>query len=150
MSAAQIYCVSPPYCSTSSAMTSNDQDHQCSNMLVFAVNANKVPIASKKDLQRALSNPDTMVLDIRSAEEIAKTGYWGTNTAHWANAPGSLEENILLSTAAKGLVHDPKTRVIVYCRGGGRAAKAKEILEAQGYENVMNAGGFPADMEDLL
>ncbi len=32
--------------------------------------------------------------------------------------------------------------VYVYCAAGGRAQKAKEILEANGWTNVENIGGF--------
>ena len=32
--------------------------------------------------------------------------------------------------------------VIVFCRSGRRAAKAKEVLEQKGYKKVLNAGGL--------
>lgn len=32
--------------------------------------------------------------------------------------------------------------VIVFCRSGRRAGKAKEVLEQMGYTNVLNAGGL--------
>jgi phage shock protein E len=32
--------------------------------------------------------------------------------------------------------------VIVFCRSGRRAGKAKEMLEAKGYTKVLNAGGL--------
>ncbi len=32
--------------------------------------------------------------------------------------------------------------VIVFCRSGRRAGKAKEMLEQKGYTNVLNAGGL--------
>ena len=111
-----------------------------------------VELASNEELQTALANPETVVLDIRSVAEISETGYWNTSSSssrRWHHAPGSRQENPLLSTAAKALIPDPKTPVIVYCATGMRAAKAKEILEGQGYENVLNAGGYPADVEGL-
>ena len=109
-----------------------------------------VELASKEDLQTAIANPDTVVLDIRSVEEIAATGYWKPGVTRWAHAPGSRQDNPLLSTAAKALVaEDPNTPVIVYCARGFRAEAAKEILEDQGFTNVMNAGGYPGDMEGI-
>jgi phage shock protein E len=32
--------------------------------------------------------------------------------------------------------------VVVYCAAGRRAAKAKQQLDAAGYTNVVNGGGF--------
>jgi phage shock protein E len=32
--------------------------------------------------------------------------------------------------------------VIVFCRSGRRAGKAKEVLEQMGYTKVLNAGGL--------
>ena len=32
--------------------------------------------------------------------------------------------------------------VVVYCRSGGRASKAKQVLEAAGFTNVVNGGGY--------
>jgi len=40
---------------------------------------------------------------------------------------------------------DPATRIIVYCRSGGRGALAAAALKQLGFENVANlAGGFKA------
>jgi phage shock protein E len=36
--------------------------------------------------------------------------------------------------------------IIIYCKSGRRADKAKQILEEKGYETVLNAGGY----DDLL
>lgn len=38
--------------------------------------------------------------------------------------------------------------VVIHCASGMRGTKAKEILEGQGYTNVVNAGGFK-DLEYL-
>ena len=35
-----------------------------------------------------------------------------------------------------------KAPIVIHCASGMRAGKAKEILEAQGYTNVLNAGGY--------
>jgi phage shock protein E len=32
--------------------------------------------------------------------------------------------------------------VIIFCRSGRRAGKAKELLEEKGYKTVLNAGGL--------
>lgn len=38
--------------------------------------------------------------------------------------------------------HNLIVPVIVFCRSGRRAAKAKEVLEKMGYTKVLNAGGL--------
>lgn len=105
-------------------------------------------VASKDDLKAALANPETVVVDVRGVDEIQASGYWKTST-RWVHAPGSKVENGLLSVAADALIPDKSTPVIVHCAAGLRAAKAKEILEEQGYEKVYNAGGYPGDMIGL-
>jgi len=32
--------------------------------------------------------------------------------------------------------------IVIHCRSGRRAVKAKEVLKSHGYENVANAGGL--------
>ena len=41
--------------------------------------------------------------------------------------------------------HVCEAPIIVYCKSGRRASRAEEVLKKQGYETVLNAGGF----EDL-
>jgi len=43
---------------------------------------------------------------------------------------------------------DGKAPIIVFCRSGRRAGKAKEMLEGMGYTKVLNAGGL-GDIEGL-
>jgi phage shock protein E len=39
-----------------------------------------------------------------------------------------------------------ESEIILYCRSGGRSARAKNLLLEQGYSNVENAGG----LDDVL
>jgi rhodanese-related sulfurtransferase len=32
--------------------------------------------------------------------------------------------------------------IVIYCGSGKRASKAEEVLKSNGYETVLNAGGF--------
>lgn len=41
---------------------------------------------------------------------------------------------------------DKDREIVLYCKGGVRAAKAEKILRANGYTQVVNAGGY----QDLL
>lgn len=37
---------------------------------------------------------------------------------------------------------DKTAGVIVHCRSGHRSSRAKKILEARGFENVLDGGGY--------
>jgi phage shock protein E len=49
-----------------------------------------------------------------------------------------------LGEVASAVGGDKTKRVVVYCRSGGRAGRAKALLEANGFSNVVNAGGYDA------
>ena len=98
--------------------------------------------AVKKALDKAMSvsppeevlgliKQGALVLDVRTPEE-AKEGI----------APGA--KNIPLPELENHLNELPHDRTIVtYCIRGGRAAKAKHLLEANGFKAV-NGGGYAA------
>ncbi len=44
-------------------------------------------------------------------------------------------------------VPDKNTKIILYCKSGGRAGKALTSLNLLGYKNVVNAGGYQNLME---
>ncbi|MBI9102550.1 MAG: rhodanese-like domain-containing protein [Spirochaetales bacterium] len=74
------------------------------------------------------SGAEYYLVDVRTAGEVA-TGY----------IPGALNishENILEIEAEKDDI------IVLYCRSGNRAGVALRELEAEGYNNVYNFGGF--------
>lgn len=42
----------------------------------------------------------------------------------------------------ESVVGNRSTEIVLYCRSGGRAGKAKNVLEGLGYTNVKNVGGI--------
>ena len=73
-----------------------------------------------------------LVVDVRTPEEYS--------TGHY---PGAL--NIPVDEVEARLAEfgdDKGKEVVVYCKSGRRSGKAKGILEAKGFKNVTNAGGF--------
>jgi len=128
------------------------------NRLPFAVTkqhltakaAPGITIAAPEEIKNALSNPKTTVVDARKVEEILEAGYLKTPNNQWIHASCTLEECPLLSVAAESLIRDPSEPVVVYCASGKRANVAKEFLEGKGYKQVLNAGGYPDDMEYLI
>jgi phage shock protein E len=108
-----------------------------------------VVIDSPSDIQNALRNPQSTVVDARGIDEIQQQGYYAPVSSRWVHAPCSLSEAPLLSAASASLLPDKEAPVVVYCASGKRATFAKKVLEEQGYTHVLNAGGFPGDMEYL-
>jgi len=47
------------------------------------------------------------------------------------------------------VVPNKDQKVYLYCRSGNRSGQAKDILEALGYSNVVNAGGVAQASADL-
>jgi rhodanese-related sulfurtransferase len=77
----------------------------------------------------------TIYLDVRTPEEFAAGQY-----------PGAVNHDVAL--IAQGVMPDlPKDADIkVYCRSGGRAGMATELMKQAGFQHVENVGG----LADLL
>lgn len=76
------------------------------------------------------SRDDYFLVDVRTAEEYA-SGY----------IPKAV--NIPVDTIGEQPpAPDKDALIIVYCRSGGRSARAKNTLEEMGYTNVHNVGGI--------
>ena len=77
-----------------------------------------------------------VVLDVRTAGEHA--------SGHIKNDHNIAVDDLDAKAAdVAALVGGDKSKaVIVYCRSGNRSARAKRVLAAQGYTNVVDAGGF--------
>ena len=71
-----------------------------------------------------------LIVDVRSGEEYA--------SGHYANA-----KNIPVDQVESRLKEfgDKDRKIVVYCRSGGRSSKAKSILEANGFKNIVNGLG---------
>ena len=71
------------------------------------------------------------VVDVRSPDEFADGAY-----------PGA--RNIPVNALANRVAEiGPKDKpVVVYCASGGRSAVAQQILKANGFTDVTNAGGL--------
>ncbi len=75
-------------------------------------------------------------IDVRTAEEFSAGHVEGS-----INIPyGEITKRI------SGVTTDKEADIRVYCRSGRRSGIAKDMLEAQGFTNVTNEGGY----QDLL
>lgn len=80
----------------------------------------------------ALQSPDTLLIDVRTAEEF--------DTGALPNAERIDHEQIASRISA--IAPDKDTPIILYCRSGRRSSIAEESLRAMGYSNLINAGGY--------
>lgn len=110
----------------------------------FATRASMFGIASQPQVMELIAGqePNALFLDVRSQAEIDAAGKV-TGVANWKQSdvtPMAAPE--LEADAAAIVGSDKDTPIVIYCGSGKRANKAKEVLEAQGYKKVINAGGF--------
>ena len=92
--------------------------------------------ASSGEAPGQAPRPDAapVLIDVRSPQEYAAGHLDGARLMPY-DAIGSLIES---------QVPDKRTRVLLYCRSGGRSEMARETLVALGYANVENLGGLQA------
>lgn len=75
---------------------------------------------------------DVQVIDVRTDAEWAE-----------GHLPNALHIPHTMILDGKGFADLDKNKpVVLYCRSGGRAERAKDFLEAQGFTNVKNMGGI--------
>jgi phage shock protein E len=79
-----------------------------------------------------------LVLDVRTPEEHEAGHLNGDVLIPVTELEARLAE---VTTAVAG---DKTKKVVVYCRSGGRAGRAKALLDANGFTNVVNGGGYDA------
>lgn len=80
------------------------------------------------------STPESIVVDVRTPEEIAASGQLEGAIVLDFRAP-NFDERALAAL-------DPEQTVVLYCRSGNRAGQAAERLAALGFTRLFNAGGF--------
>lgn len=85
------------------------------------------------------SDESALIIDVRTAQE------W--DAGHLAAATHLQLENV--AAGIQDLAKDRDQIIYLYCRSGNRSGQALQILERQGYSNVINAGGI-ADASKLL
>jgi len=85
---------------------------------------------NSSEIKDAIKN-GAVVIDVRTSEEF-ESG----NLAGSINIP----HDLIATGINKRAIPKDKT-IVVYCKAGGRAGMAKEVLAQMGYK-VFNAGGY--------
>jgi rhodanese-related sulfurtransferase len=101
--------------------------------------ANAVVPRVSFDEAKALINKGALVVDVRDAPEVEKSGK--VAGAHHVSR-GMLEFRADPASPYHDKTFDQSTPVIVYCASGGRSALSGKVLKDLGYENVYNLGAF--------
>jgi phage shock protein E len=107
-------------------------------VLLFACTIQAAEI--EPDRAAAAIDDGALVLDVRSADEVAETGV----LAEAEHVPHTDIQGLI---EAIGPDHD--RLVVLYCRTGFRTALAIGELHEAGYTNLINAGGY-VDLEAAL
>ncbi len=90
--------------------------------------------------KRLVEEEGAVLLDVRTPEEHAEGHLEGSvNISHEKLVEQEAEALSEIETLTGG---DKSKAIVVYCRSGGRAGKAKAALEAAGYTRVTNVGGM--------
>ncbi|MFZ3155624.1 rhodanese-like domain-containing protein [Pseudomonas sp.] len=80
----------------------------------------------------ALQSPESILIDVRSADEFAAGALPGAEQIDYEQ----------IASRISALAPDKDTPIILYCRSGRRSGIAEESLRAMGYSNLINAGGY--------
>lgn len=109
--------------------------------LVAAANA-EVETLSAEEAVKRLGSPDTVFVDVRESEEVAKTG----RIAGAIHVPrGFLEFQADPASPTHKAELGGGRRLVLYCASGNRSALAAKSLNDMGLGPVFHvAGGFPA------
>lgn len=105
-------------------------------MSIFTSNAQ---IAERELIKSVAGKNKTLILDVRTLGEYNQDHMIGT-----LNIP---VDNLSDTSFYRSL--RSYDNIIIVCKGGGRASKAKKMLEEQGFHNLYNGGGWKRVQEIL-
>lgn len=103
-----------------------------------------VPKISVENAQAKLSDPTVLIVDVRDAPEIEKTGMI-EGAIHVSR--GMLEFRADPDCPYYDSRFSQDKEIIVYCASGGRSALGGKALMELGYERVANLGPFSGWVE---
>ena len=106
--------------------------------MLEAANA-AIPKITAKEARELIDKGNTLVVDVRDAPEIEKTGK-AKDAVHVSR--GMLEFRADPDSPYHDKIFSKDKNVILYCASGGRSALAGKVMKDMGYDHVFNVGGF--------
>ena len=92
-------------------------------------------ITSAELKERQQQNQTPVIIDVREPWEYEETRIEGSQNIPLGELPGKIED-------LEDLKHQ---EIVVHCKGGGRSATAKALLQQHGFDKVRNLlGGITA------
>jgi rhodanese-related sulfurtransferase len=112
--------------------------------------AKQFDFASDEAIRAALEQPGTIVLDVRTQEEIAQSGSLEDQTRFpdvtYKQSDCTAEDCEKLRLSPEDVIPNLATNtaaIVMYCRSGRRVTRAKASLLKHGYPGpILNAGGY--------
>lgn len=96
-----------------------------------ACSQNNVQKISAKEYNRLNADNKIAVYDVRTTDEFTA-----------GHIPNAVNSNWLDGSFTKEISHlDPKKPIIVYCKSGGRSAKAVQALREKGFTTIYELDG---------
>jgi rhodanese-related sulfurtransferase len=126
-------------------LTMTDTDYQ--------IRAKEFHIDSDDEIREALQRSGTIVLDVRTIEEVTSEGKITDSESFphhhliYRQSDCTVEDCLSLRLQPQDFIpnwnENPSAIIVLHCASGRRAALAKEILLQQGYSGrLLNAGGY--------
>jgi rhodanese-related sulfurtransferase len=97
-----------------------------------------ISLVDSNKFEDQMKEPTSQIVDVRTAEEFAG--------GHIANAVNMDVTSDDFDSKIQSL--DTEKPVMVYCKSGGRSAKAASILKEKGFKNVYDLDGGILGWED--
>jgi rhodanese-related sulfurtransferase len=98
-----------------------------------------VPRITPAQARELITKGDTLVVDVRDAQEVEKSGKVAGSTNI---SRGMLEFRADPESPYYDTRFSKDKTLIVYCASGGRSALAGKVLKDMGYDRVYNLGAF--------
>lgn len=96
-----------------------------------AVSSNEIQVVSAEKFNKLLEDESVLLLDVRTAEEVAQGQIKGAINLDFYSADFSQKLAAL----------DPSKPVLVYCSAGKRSMQAAEMMQKLGFKTVTNLEG---------
>lgn len=104
--------------------------------------ANKYTNVTVSEAKKMTESEDVFILDVRTPAEYNLGHIEGATLITLRNVPkldpDNLPDEQLLPARMKELPHNKRTKILVYCKLGGRSAEASDLLVKAGYKRVYN------------